>query len=126
MSVYASRTPESIGCTCYWTDPSTWFHHYGAFEPGSQMEPNYECFEHFPHAQHNEPNPILVAFRSSPLTEAWVWLAAVEASESFGGYRFWNDEAHPLHVVVTATDEHLDHADRVLTRLLAVREAATS
>jgi hypothetical protein len=34
-------------CTCYWTDPSTWFVYYGAVEPGSQMEPNPDCPVHF-------------------------------------------------------------------------------
>lgn len=36
------------GCSCYWVDPKYWFTHYGAVEPGSQMEPNPDCPEHFP------------------------------------------------------------------------------
>lgn len=35
-------------CTCYWVDPKYWFTHYGAVEPGSTMEPNPDCPEHFP------------------------------------------------------------------------------
>jgi hypothetical protein len=30
-------------CTCTWTDPKYWFTHYGATEPGSQMEFNPDC-----------------------------------------------------------------------------------
>jgi hypothetical protein len=35
-------------CICYWTEPSTWTMHYGAVEPGSQIEPCYDCPVHFP------------------------------------------------------------------------------
>ena len=35
-------------CECFWVDPKYWFTHYGATEPGSMMEPNPECPEHFP------------------------------------------------------------------------------
>jgi hypothetical protein len=35
-------------CTCYWVDPKYWTTHYGAVEPGSTMEPNPDCPEHFP------------------------------------------------------------------------------
>lgn len=118
MSAFASKTPEQIGCTCYWTDPSTWFYHYGAVEPGSQMEPNPECFEHFPHVQHNEPNPILVAFRASDLG-ADNWYAAIFATEIYGGHRAWEVEGHEFQVLTKATAEQLDHADRVLELVLA-------
>ena len=35
-------------CECWLTDEKYWFTHYGAVEPGSQMEPNPDCREHFP------------------------------------------------------------------------------
>lgn len=33
-------------CTCFVTDPSTWFYYGSAVEPGSQMEPNPLCPVH--------------------------------------------------------------------------------
>lgn len=35
-----------MDCTCYWTDPSTWFYHYGTPEPASTMEWNPDCPQH--------------------------------------------------------------------------------
>ena len=35
-----------MDCTCFWTPEHTWTKHYGAVEPGSQMEPNPECPVH--------------------------------------------------------------------------------
>lgn len=35
----------SDDCTC-WVDPKYWFNHYGAIEPGSQMEYDPMCPEH--------------------------------------------------------------------------------
>lgn len=41
---------EAMGdwCTCFVTPEHTWFYYGSAVEPGSQMEPNPECPEHFP------------------------------------------------------------------------------
>ena len=38
------------GCTCTVTDPKTWTTCGSAVEPGSMMEPNPFCTEHFPEA----------------------------------------------------------------------------
>jgi len=35
-------------CTCTLTDPKYWFYYGSAVEPGSQVEPDYDCPEHFP------------------------------------------------------------------------------
>jgi hypothetical protein len=35
-------------CTCFEVPPQYWTTHYGAVEPGSTLEPNPECLEHFP------------------------------------------------------------------------------
>jgi hypothetical protein len=35
-------------CTCYPTDPKTWTRYGDAVEPGSTMEPDPDCPEHFP------------------------------------------------------------------------------
>ena len=34
-------------CTCFVTDPETWFRYGDATEPGSQLEPNPDCLVHF-------------------------------------------------------------------------------
>lgn len=51
---YLSRARETLEksvqsvCICWVTDESTWTRYGSAVEPGSQMEPNPECPEHFP------------------------------------------------------------------------------
>lgn len=106
--MFASKNADQIGCTCYWTDPSTWFYHYGAAEPGSQMEPNYECFEHFPHDQHNAASPILVAFR-----------AGIEADPENDWITTY------LSTLPDWTHGEVGHARKVLTRLAALKEATS-
>ena len=93
----------------------------------------YDCImcrpvwvEH-PHVQHNEPNPILVAYRSHlakhRLTmDAPAWAFSIDAFDTFGGYVTWNDPATSRHPIITATDEQRDHARRVLTRLVSLAE----
>jgi hypothetical protein len=44
-------TPSTVTepvCICWETDESTWTRYGDAVEPGSQMEPNPDCPEHFP------------------------------------------------------------------------------
>lgn len=38
-------------CICYVTDEKHWFRYGSAVEPGSQMEPNPDCPEHFPRTE---------------------------------------------------------------------------
>lgn len=38
----------SVECTCFWVDQKYWFTHFGATEPGSQMEWNPDCNAHPP------------------------------------------------------------------------------
>lgn len=73
-------------------------------------------WESWVRAQHNEPNPILVALRQSDLNVS-EWRAAIISAEIYGGIRAWDEPSHRFHVFTKATDEQLDHADRVLTRL---------
>lgn len=68
------------------------------------------------YTRHNEPNPILVAMRAGS-HGADEWHVAVMGAEIYGGYSAWDDEGHPFHVLTKVSDEHLDHADRVLTRM---------
>jgi hypothetical protein len=44
--------------------------------------------------------------------------ASVAAAEAFGGYFTWNHPTHPCHALTKATDDELDHASRVLERLV--------
>lgn len=74
--------------------------------------------------QTNEPNSILVAFREHPISHAGIWHAAVLSMEFFGGYQRWNDPKHHFHVLTTATDDEVDHAEQVLNRLAGLQEAA--
>jgi hypothetical protein len=52
--IYLSRARAALEketpvvCTCWVTDESTWTRYGSAVEPGSQMEPNPDCPEHFP------------------------------------------------------------------------------
>jgi len=64
----------------------------GAPEGGWESEPS---------VQYNAPNPILVAFRTDPEPDA-------------DTARFWIAQMDDYS---TATDAHIDHARRVLTRL---------
>lgn len=101
--MFSSRTREQIGCTCYMTDPSTWFHYGGAVEPGSQWEPNYECFKHFPHEQHNPTSPILESLR-----------AGLEADPSADWFHTF------LNTLPEWQEGSVGHARRVLTRLITL------
>jgi hypothetical protein len=52
--IYLSRARETLEksiqpvCTCWVTDERTWTTYGSSVEPGSQMEPNPDCPEHFP------------------------------------------------------------------------------
>lgn len=71
--------------------------------------------------QNNEPNPILVAIRKSEV-DLVEWHIAIFSTEIYGGIKAWEVEGHPFRVLTTVTDEQLDHADRVLDRLIRARE----
>jgi hypothetical protein len=63
-------------------------------------------------------NPILAAFRDSPELDLWDMGFAMHAT--YGGERDWEDSGHYFHAFTTATEEQVDHARRVLTRLAAL------
>lgn len=60
-------------CTCFVTDPSTWFYYGSAVEPGSQMEQNPLC------PVHPMSVAALVTAREAPLHAA-----VAERAEAFG------------------------------------------
>ena len=76
------------------------------------------------HTAH-QPNPLLVAARNSNLhiDELGYTLAA---HGTFGGYKAWNDKRHPFHALTLATPEQIDHAQRVLERLLTYAAAQSN
>lgn len=76
-----------------------------------------------PRFQKNEPNPILVAFRATG-GDAAVWHQAVFAMEIYGGHREWDDPRAYFHSLTKATDEQVDHAERVLNRLVLAAEVS--
>ena len=75
----------------------------------------------FDHAQHNEPNPVLIAFREDKVLEvperALVWSVAIDAFGMFGGWKSWGKPDHPHYVLTTATPEQIEHARRVVNLL---------
>ncbi len=50
MTEQDHRPVVGDGCQCWITPPSTWTTHFGAVEPGSQVEQNPQCREHAMHA----------------------------------------------------------------------------
>lgn len=76
------------------------------------------------------PNPILVRIRLDDerargrgstigLRERVdMWLSSIAALDTFGGYRAWDSPDHPRHALTTATTDEVDHARRVLGRLV--------
>lgn len=61
-------TDTAPKCTCFWTDPKTWFYYGSAVEPGSQMQWNPECPAHPPYVPGDplpERDPSEVNFRGT-------------------------------------------------------------
>ncbi len=50
MTEQERRPVVGDGCQCFVTPESQWTTHYGAVEPGSQVEQNPQCREHAMHA----------------------------------------------------------------------------
>lgn len=46
IAAYEQWERRQQECQCYWVDPSLWTTHYGAVEPGSQIEWNPDCPQH--------------------------------------------------------------------------------
>ena len=118
--MFASKTPRDLNphsvimtgagtpplCTCGWQ---------GRRFDGPILA---EHIAEFDHVQHDEPNPILVTFRRRADDETLdFWICGLDALAAFGGWTEWDSPRHPLHSLTLATDEQIDHARRVLTRL---------
>lgn len=104
----ADNTPE---CECFWTDPSTWTTHYGATEPGSQMEWNPECPVHLP-----EP-PVDDTTEVDHLEAAWHYH---RPQANYNGNLVWGCEGCDWHgPTIQAHSRHRFH-------VLADMKAATT
>lgn len=127
MTIFASRAPEDLeGAEPKPTCP--YYFGAGSCNQGCWEEPR--CITDEPlHGwgyvppQHNEPNPILVAFRAMG-GDAAVWHAAVFAMEIYGGHREWDDSRAYFHSLTKATDDQVAHAERVLNRLALAAEVS--
>lgn len=114
MTLFSSKTPRDLNC-----DPAPWRVVFGPWR-GARVDAQIPESEHkprpeFDHVQHNAPNPILVALRrrldyqslvgypstSGRMAKTFLVSLHVHASPDYTG----------------ASDEHIAHARRVLTRL---------
>lgn len=109
MTQFASRVVN--------TDPNPYAERAGVtvFAP----RPEYTLFPS------NPINPILLAYRNHlaryQLTEAAdEWLFALSALKAFGGFVGWDATRDVYHSLTVATDEQIDHAEKVLVRLASV------
>jgi hypothetical protein len=91
-------------------DPETFKQRYkpGQSGPFGVLEPI-----HYPN---HDANPILVAFRDDEEVDVWLW--SLDSWDEFGGYTVWDDPNSRFHALCDATQEHIDHARRVLERLV--------
>lgn len=128
MTIYASKTPRDLnrdpkcrncgctahppgdgingGCRAQWVEPDGWTMTCGCREGQASA---------VPHVQHNEPNPILVAFRQD--------VADVFVAEQFNVAaiaRSWIDGDALELFADMYPNEVLDHARRVLERLASL------
>lgn len=128
--MFSSKTPRDLNHDPY---PNVWDGH----TPFNQMRADHDKFRkgapvgvigsmtylhrprpEFDHVQHNPPNRVLTAFRTrEPDVTLDFWLFAFSAYAAFGGWSDWDDPRHPVHALAMATEEEIDHARRVLTRL---------
>ncbi|MDF2506313.1 MAG: hypothetical protein K0Q52_172 [Microbacterium sp.] len=125
MNIFSSRTPRDLN-----RDPAPWVwleHGERRGRTGGELQlpqadgwkSRYEPRPEYEHVQHNEPNPILVdvrKFRALRLKmnnpKGWAYiLRVVERAVTARAY-----------ADVTVTEEHIDHARRVLTRLARLAE----
>lgn len=112
--MFASKTPRTLN-----HDPRPWRpltlqeRYERQYDIGLHFDPRPE----FDHIQHNDPNPILVVFRSDAKHFEITWTPDRIAE--------WVAEETRIDLGAPDdyTDEQRDHARKVLTRLAAMAEA---
>lgn len=121
--MFASKTPRDLN-----RDPVPWVHHGSRYRTqampsaGFRQSPrDYLPRPEYDHPQHNEHNPILVAFREdSEATHNWPRALLIQDwLDVLGGFaNFWDSCAVDIDAVLdSAAPAHIAHARRVLTRL---------
>lgn len=119
--IFASKTPRDLN-----HDPAPWINEDDIRERRPDYvvgqyphrEPIYDPRPEFDHVQHNEPNPVLVAFRliDGNRKEYADWVRDFDAYPEF-----WQRQGgqYPQY-----TPDQVDHARRVLSRLARLTEGA--
>lgn len=123
MSTFASKTPRDLN-----HDPNPYVDQWGIDrnDDGDPAGYDFDALFHFDprpefdHVQHNDPNPILTALRRrfpSQQNSAWaIYQDTLDALTMYGVAEMQRIiDRDGIDAVVT--DDHIDHARRVLTRL---------
>lgn len=122
MSIFASTPPRN-------TDPFPWFVVLGPWRgtrsDARLVDSDYEPRPEFDQPRAHEANPILVAYRQHLAkqritSDAGGWLFAIDTFAAFGGFRDWDSDTHPYYSLIVASDDQIEHARRVLSKLEAV------
>lgn len=117
MTMFASKTPRDLN-----HDPEPFISHHGRHEDADpagwdfDVEFDYDPRPEFDHVQHNEPNPLLADLREFWPVIIEDWIAALDDP--------WFMDGVPDEFGV-ATEDHRDHAKKVLNRLAAFPSATT-
>jgi hypothetical protein len=119
--MFASKTPRDLN-----HDPEPWQAPWPNLRRSESRSPFnvHDRWEHkprpeFDHAQHNEPNPILVAFREDARVQIEDGMDVIDVAVSWIEGESLGDDG----VFVGYDPDFLDHARKVLTRLARLEEA---
>lgn len=122
--MFASKTPRENNDPEPYVDAAPDFRRMACPDEASIHGAVFDPRPEFDHVQHINPNPILIRFRKwiegeDVADPYWVayWITAFDEFDAFGGFKTWDESAHALHVITTATDDERNHARRVLERL---------
>lgn len=124
MTQFSSRTPRDLN-----SDPFPYRNRFDGSrwrDPGVDTTGNTVVFDprpEFDHVQHNPTNPILIALRRrfpNPQNSAWsIYQDTLDALTLYGVAEMQRIiDRDGIEAVVTSA--HVDHAVRVLTRLVRV------
>ena len=110
MNLYASKTPRDLNRIRRDFEHARDFCRYKGTLREWADAPAYAGWD-YRAPQRNRPNPILVKYRTIPATSQGWWLTGFIAAAERARFASWSDE-------------QVDHARRVLTRLARFQEHA--